>query len=721
VIRAEAVRTLSRDDGGVDASARLGLVEVLLVSDDAVDCARRCLEWLGRHAHLRAGLCLLATQDDAARLAAVASHGLRPADLNGFGLDLEERDHPLVSVAFGLRPAAFAASDLTGDRRLVTPLGPVSYQVFPLHGLDATEEPPVGLLLAVRVPTSRARDIRWVTQILGHRVARLRSTRGIADAERRLRRERALLYNVINAVPDPVLLTDTGGRMIIANARAELLLASREDESEGRRRAVALNNMLFSSALSQSAIGDAAALRHELLLVDPTDGSDLLFELLSTPVTDAREGNGIVSILRNVTDLRKATEEIEENYTKLRIAEAHVRAERDRLDLIIDSVADPIVVTDPAGNIAMMNAPAERLFTVLAGASGGAQHAVRANDAHFSSFVSNLFFEGDALRRSGSIGLVDPQTGRPLPVEAISGKIMSEHGEITAVVTILHDRTEELEKQRLYEQLKQASDELEHKVREATAELVRQNELLRRQHIELEQASALKSQFLANMSHEFRTPLNAILGYTTMLLQGVSGELSPGQKRNLQRVDSNAHHLLSIINDILDIARIEAGKMPLTITEFRLPALIAEVMAEVEPIIGRTKLSVTSQVDKRIPVLRSDRQKVKQVVINLLTNALKFTQHGSVRVVTAYRQGSDEIVIAVADTGIGIAPSDQATIFEDFRQADNSPTREYGGAGLGLSICRRLASMLGGQITLASDVGKGSTFTLVVPRRPRRR
>ena len=130
---------------------------------------------------------------------------------------------------------------------------------------------------------------------------------------------------------------------------------------------------------------------------------------------------------------------------------------------------------------------------------------------------------------------------------------------------------------------------------------------------------------------------------------------------------------------------------------------------------------MTSEIDKRIPVLRSDRQKVKQVVINLLTNALKFTQHGSVRVVTAYRQGSDEIVIAVADTGIGIAPSDQATIFEDFRQADNSPTREYGGAGLGLSICRRLASMLGGQITLASDVGKGSTFTLVVPRRPRRR
>jgi len=721
VIRSSAVRPLRRDEGGVDAQARLALAEVLLVSEDAADCARRGLEWLGRHADVRGALCLVASDDDDARLSALASQGMLAAQVNGFGIDLEARDHPLVGVAFGLRPVSFTPRDITADGRLLTPLGHVGYHVFPLHALDTKEEPPVGLLLTTRVPAARFRDVRWLVQILGHRLARLRSSHGIADAERRLRRERALLYSIINAVPDPILLTDTEGRMIIANTRAEVLLASREDESEGRRRAVALNNMLFSSALAQSALADTAALRHELLLVDPTDGSDLLFELLGASVSDAREGPGIVSILRNITDLRKATEEIEENYTKLRVAEAHVRAERDRLDLIIDSVADPIVVTDPAGNIAMMNAPAERLFTVLPGANEDGTRAVRANDAHFSSFVSNLFFEGDALRRTGSISLVDPQTGLTLPVEAISGKIMSEHGEITAVVTILHDRTEELERQRLYEQLRRASGELEQKVREATAELVRQNELLRRQHIELEQASALKSQFLANMSHEFRTPLNAILGYTSMLLQGVSGEMSQGQKRSLQRVDSNAQHLLSIINDILDISRIEAGKMPLTVTDFRLPGLVAEVMAEVEPLIARSRLTVSSDIDKRVPMVRSDRQKVKQIVINLLTNALKFTQHGSVRVVAAYRKPSDQIAIAVSDTGIGIAHADQSKVFEDFRQADNSPTREYGGAGLGLSICRRLAAMLGGDLTLVSEIGKGSTFTLLLPRRSRRR
>jgi PAS domain-containing protein len=134
----------------------------------------------------------------------------------------------------------------------------------------------------------------------------------------------------------------------VANARAEKLLASTEGESEGRRRAVELNNMLFSAALSRTAI-EAAAEPRELLLVDPSDGSDLLFELLSARVEDPREGTGIVSVLRNVTDLRRATEQIEENYRRLREAEAAARAERDRLDLIIDSVADPILVTDRAG------------------------------------------------------------------------------------------------------------------------------------------------------------------------------------------------------------------------------------------------------------------------------------------------------------------------------------------------------------------------------------
>jgi PAS domain S-box-containing protein len=717
VSRLAAVRTAARRRVRVDAARRLELAEALLGIDDVATCAERALDWLHRSVGIRRGVCLFGPAESATILMPMATVGVRDRRLARFALDLEARDHPLVAATLGTTPVAFGVN---GKPAPSTPLDAAHYTAVPLHGRDSIYDLPVGLLLLTPVDEDTREEVAWVASMLGPRLAALRAAHRGNESERRLRRERTLLYSIINAVTDPILLTDTEGRIIVANARAEALLAASEDESEGRRRAVALNNMLFSSALSRRAFGDAEPWRHELLLVDPSDGSDLLFELLSTITVDPREGTGIVSVLRNVTDLRRATEEIEENYRKLRLAEADARAERDRLDLIIDSVADPILVTDPNGNIVMMNAPAERLFTADFAASEETRRAVQANDAHFSSFVSNLFFEAGVMRRSGAIGLVDPRTGAALPVEAISGKIVSEQGEVTAMVTILHDRTEELERARLYEQLKRASEELEQRVHEATAELSRQNELLRRSHIEVEQASAAKSQFLANMSHEFRTPLNAILGYTSMLLKGVAGEMSPHQRRNLERVDSNAHHLLAIINDILDISRIEAGKMPLTVTDFAMRDLITEVLAEVEPIIARSRLSVTSHLPDGLPLVTTDRQKVKQIVINFLTNAIKFTAQGSVEIGIEYLPEAEIMTIAVADTGIGIAAADQERIFEDFRQADNSPTREYTGAGLGLAICRRLAGMLDGRIELDSEVGRGSTFTLRIPREVKR-
>jgi signal transduction histidine kinase len=324
-------------------------------------------------------------------------------------------------------------------------------------------------------------------------------------------------------------------------------------------------------------------------------------------------------------------------------------------------------------------------------------------------------------RYRGEILLTSPDTGRPLPVEGVAGTILSEQGELMWVVTILHDLTEALEKGRLYEQLKEASAELERKVQEATAELADQNELLRRQHIALEQASALKSQFLANMSHEFRTPLNAILGYTHMLLNEVSGPVSEPQRKSLVRIDSNSRHLLALINDILDITRIEAGRMPLNVTAFRVPDLVHEVMSELEPIIRRSNLEVRAKMGRALPALKTDRQKVKQIVLNLLSNALKFTPAGSVTIRAAYDGAGRMMSIAVADTGVGIPTADQAKVFEDFRQLDSSPARGYGGTGLGLSICRRLAQMLGGTIELSSEVGAGSTFVLKLPARVRRR
>ena len=596
------------------------------------------------------------------------------AAIADFVLTRDDEAHPLIKAMHRREPTYFDNPQLS----FRAPIGG-SFHGLPLCGDDG--DPACGLLLTSAAAPELRPEVTWLAGLLSKQVARLMSRDTLAET--RFGQERMLLYSIINAVTDPILLTDTEGKLIIANSHAEKLFAAPEDASEGWRRAVSLNNMLFSAALSTSAVAESELARRELLLVDPLEGSDLLFELLSSRAKDERQGTYVVSVLRNVTDLARAKEEIEESYRTLRVAQAEVRDERHRLELIIDSVADPILVTDQEGDIVLLNVPAERLFNVPGTADEAAQRRVRANGAHLTSFVSNVLTTTGEQRYRGEIQLSDPVSGRPLPVEGVAGTILSEQGELMWVVTILHDMTEALEKARLYEQLERGAAQLELKVQEATAELAEQNELLRRQHIALEQASALKSQFLANMSHEFRTPLNAILGYTHMLLNGVSGAISDQQRKSLTRIDSNSRHLLALINDILDITRIEAGRMPLNLSSFDVPDLVNEVMSELEPIIRRSTLEVTAKMARNLRPLKSDRQKVKQVVLNLLSNALKFTPAGAVTISASYDDKKRWIAVAVQDTGVGIAPEDQAKVFEDFRQLDSSPTRATAVPGSG--------------------------------------
>ncbi len=691
--------------------AKLGLAEFLLASTDLQASARRAVDWLAGHTDVRQAVAVL-VDPASGQMLLVVEHGVSSAGMADFAIN---RDDPGEPLAVALQNAESAYYDGTSQSFHSVIDGP--FHATPLKSDDDNKVH--GLLLTTAAAPEVNPEVAWLARLLGRQVARLLSRQTLAET--RFGQERMLLYSIINAVTDPILLTDTEGKLIIANTHAEKLFAAPEDASEGWRRAVSLNNMLFSAALSTSSVSQTDLNRRELLLVDPLEGSDLLFELLSSRAKDERQGTYVVSILRNITDLARAKEEIEESYRTLRLAQAEVRDERHRLDLIIDSVADPILVTDEAGDIVLMNAPAERLFHVPPNSPDAAQRRVRGNGANLTSFVSNVLTRGGEQRYRGEIQLADPLTGRALPVEGLAGQILSEQGELMWVVTILHDLTEALEKARLYEQLKEGSAELERKVQEATGELAQQNELLRRQHIALEQASALKSQFLANMSHEFRTPLNAILGYTHMLLHGVSGPVTDPQRKSLTRIDSNSRHLLALINDILDITRIEAGRMPLNLTSFRVEELIHEVMSELEPIVKRTSLDVRIRAAADLPSLKSDRQKVKQILLNLLSNALKFTTEGTVTIGAAYDGKQKSLVISVRDTGIGIPPDAQVKVFEDFRQLDSSPARGYGGTGLGLSICRRLAHMLGGTIELESKLGKGSTFTVRVPAKARRR
>ncbi len=719
------LRSVHRRDPAASAAAaaqagpaRLALVDELLACRDAAACAQAALAWLADHAGLGAGLVAQADRLGR-RLHGLASIGPLAGSADALQVDLGDTDHPLVSVLGGGETVAFTgdpAERLPEAERL---LGSGELQAIPLGSAVGEDGPAVGLLLAGGAGTDAASadNLRWAARLLGTRLAAL-AQEAAWQAQVRAEGRRERLNQVLEAVTDPILLTNSEGRMLLANGSAQKLLTSDDRMSEGRRRAVALNNLLFSASLFTTA-EDAGPQGREVPLVDPIDGQDLLFELLSRPLQLGDGDHGLVSILRNVTDLRRATEEIEENYRRLRSAEAKTRAERDRLDLILNSAQDPILVTDPQGNTVLMNSPAERLFTVAPGAAGRkAERRVRANDAVLTSFVSDLY-AGTSMHWRGELALTDPESGDPVPVEAIAGKVAARPGEETGVVTILHDLSEAMEKALLYEQVKHHSEELRERVREATAELAEQNELLRRQALELEQASAMKSQFLANVSHELRTPLNAVMGYTTLLLEGVFGELDEAQAQKLERIDANARHLLSLINELLDLTRIEAGKMEIEVDRFRFADLLQEVVQECEPLIQGSDLEVRRQVEKRIPALVSDRKKVKQILLNLLSNALKFTPDGSVEIRAHYDKEGERVVVEVEDTGIGIPPDKQEVIFEAFGQTQSSYARQQGGTGLGLSICRRLAGLLGGSISLASEEGAGSTFTLVLPRSPR--
>jgi signal transduction histidine kinase len=233
---------------------------------------------------------------------------------------------------------------------------------------------------------------------------------------------------------------------------------------------------------------------------------------------------------------------------------------------------------------------------------------------------------------------------------------------------------------------------------------------------QLAEASQHKSQFLANMSHELRTPLNAIIGVSEMLRE--DAEALKQDTEPLDRVLGAARHLLALINDILDLSKIEAGRMELQLEDFALAPLIDGVVKTIEPLAAKNENRVAVSCDGVIGRLHADQMRLRQALLNLMSNANKFTERGTISVDARQRQenGRDWITIAVADTGIGMTPEQMGKLFQEFSQADASTTRKYGGTGLGLAISKRFCQMMGGDIAVESEPGKGSVFTVRVPR-----
>ena len=721
----------------------------LVEAPDFPAAALFALTELGRLAGSQCGA-LLFIDPAAEALTAASLLGGSPND-ELTSIPLGDLSHPWVAAALAMRPARSrhdhaAMGRLPIAEWIALPL-PQTYArsaPSPLQPRNAAEllrssgaeiipsttrpgQSPGGVVVldAANLPETAVDQLVRLASLSGPVLSRLALIGAARRENDHLRQISSRLTLMLNALPDPVVITDAANNILVQNERAEHLLATRESDSPGRRRALELNNLLFTSGLARALMtGDVRTAPRELTLVDPLEGVELLFELLSHPLGASVESEGVVlSVLRDVTDLRRAAEELEHQVKRGRQAEMQATKERDRLNLILTNVADPILVTDDRAKILLMNEKAERLFDV-----GGTtdtydyrvKQAALGNDTKFSAFVGEFALSPERDRHE-RITLVRPEDGALLPVEVVSGKINNDRGEAVAIVSVLHDLTKQVENERLYREVKAFSDELEARVRAATKDLEAQNERLKWQSQELEKANKLKSDFLASMSHELRTPINAIMGHASLTIDQIHGPLNDRQRDALRRIRAAAQDLLTLINDLLDLARIEAGKMPVTYERVDPRIIIAEVHQQVEPMLQKRGLAFSSSVSEECREIETDRQKFKQILLNLISNAIKFTPRGGITVTVCIENG-DDVRVDVTDTGIGIKGSDLDMIWEDFRQVDQSMTREVGGTGLGLSIVRKLLERLGGRASVVSTYGAGTTFTLVFPlSRDRRR
>ncbi len=389
-------------------------------------------------------------------------------------------------------------------------------------------------------------------------------------------------------------------------------------------------------------------------------------------------------------------------------SQAALQQSESRLRQIIDLVPHMIFVKDANGRFLLGNQALARAFGIPATDLEGKLEASLAPDSdatarHLES-DRKVITTGETWM-SDDDPYVDAHGGGQRFLHTVKVPMVLPGESTRAVLGIAIDITEQ---KKAREELMKYRDRLEDLVRERTAELAVAKE-------RAESADKLKSAFLATMSHELRTPLNSIIGFTGILLQGLAGPLNAEQKRQLGMVAKSAEHLLALINDVLDISKIEAGQMTLASRPFDMQDTLMKAIHTTLPLAEKKKLPLEFEIAPGLGTVTGDQRRVEQILLNLLSNAIKFTEEGCVRL--ECKRVEDNILTRVIDTGIGIKASDMDKIFKPFRQIDSGTTRKFEGTGLGLSICRKLAELLGGGIDVESEWGKGSTFTFVLPSR----
>ncbi|MEN3330070.1 MAG: hypothetical protein V7638_4877, partial [Acidobacteriota bacterium] len=489
----------------------------------------------------------------------------------------------------------------------------------------------------------------------------------------KLQRERQWIESIMKSVADPIVLTDLDNQILLQNRRAEELFSGSANAGEGKRRALKMNDLLFSAYLSSATVSSSEVIQRDITLVDPIEGSDIHFEVISTPAANSRgEPLGLVSIFRDVTDLREANEELARNFVKLQQAEAESRRERDRLDLIIENVGHPIVVCDSSGNFILFNRRAELLFQENDNSFASA--AVRTNAVKLTSFISTLASASETGRQA-EIELIDPEDSRALPMEITAREVLDATGQVTAVVSILHDLTEirELERRRVEQQL-----------------------------FESEKLAAV-GRLAASIAHEVNNPLEAIKNALYLMQAGGEGDKN---SRFLEIARKETERVSHIIRQMLGFAR-----RPGEVDWVDVNQLLEETLVLLEKKMRQLRIRIVKSFDDSLPRIRARADQLRQVFLNMIINAQQAIEgEGEIVISTSrYEQAlQPSILVQLKDSGVGIAEDDLTRIFDPFFSTGKK------GTGLGLWVTQDIVRQHGGRIEVSSEIGRGTVFNIVL-------